>query len=356
MLRTRPLDPETSAHALETIERNARLQTQIIEDILEVSRIITGKLRLSVVPVELLPILEAAIDSVRLAAEAKGVRLHVFLDPQVGPVSGDPDRLQQVVWNLLSNALKFTPEGGRVEIRLIAQAPHARIVVKDTGQGIRPELLPFVFDRFRQGDSSTGRRYGGLGLGLAIVRHLVELHGGTVSAESAGEGTGATFLIELPLMALRTPSKIPLLEYKTVASVPAFFPELKDLRILVVDDETDGRRLIAEMLQQYGASVTTFASASEVLKALPQSSWDFLVSDIGMPDVDGYELINRVRGTDASHLPAIALSAYAREEDRKKAVAAGYQMHLAKPVEPAELAAAIAGLVAKARKKAEAQT
>ena len=355
MLRTRPLDPETSAQALETIERNARLQTQIIEDILEVSRIITGKLRLNVGPVELVPILEAAIDSMRLAADAKGIPLNVFLDPQVGPVSGDPDRLQQVVWNLLSNAIKFTPEGGTVEIRLMQQAPHALIVVKDTGKGIRTDLLPFVFDRFRQGDSSTGRRYGGLGLGLAIVRHLVELHGGTVSAESAGEGQGATFLIELPLVALRTPSKVPLQEYKTVASVPAFVPELNGLRILVVDDDTDGRRLIAEMLQQHGASVTTFSSASELLNALPQSSWDFLVSDIGMPDVDGYELINRVRGTDATrHLPAIALSAYAREEDREKAVAAGYQMHLAKPVEPAELAAAIAGLVAQARKRAEA--
>jgi len=355
MLRTRALDPETSAQALETIERNARLQTQIIEDILEVSRIITGKLRLNVGPVELVPILEAAIDSMRLAADAKGIPLNVFLDPQVGPVSGDPDRLQQVVWNLLSNAIKFTPEGGTVEIRLMQQAPHALIVVKDTGKGIRRDLLPFVFDRFRQGDSSTGRRYGGLGLGLAIVRHLVELHGGTVSAESAGEGQGATFLIELPLVALRTPSKVPLQEYKTIASVPPFVPELNGLRILVVDDDTDGRRLIAEMLQQHGASVTTFSSASELLNALPQSSWDFLVSDIGMPDVDGYELINRVRGTDASrHLPAIALSAYAREEDREKAVAAGYQMHLAKPVEPAELAAAIAGLVAQARKTAEA--
>jgi PAS domain S-box-containing protein len=358
MLRTRPLDPETSAQALETIERNARLQTQIIEDILEVSRIITGKLRLNVGPVELVPILEAAIDSVRLAADAKGIRLNVFLDPQVEPASGDPERLQQVVWNLLSNAIKFTPEGGTVEIKLMQQTPqasHARIVVKDTGNGIRPDLLPFVFDRFRQGDSSTGRRYGGLGLGLAIVRHLVELHGGTVSAESAGEGQGATFLIELPLIALRTPSKVPVQEPKTAAPVPAFVPELKGLRILVVDDDTDGRGLIAEMLQHYGASVTTFSSASELLNALPQSCWDFLVSDIGMPDIDGYELINRVRRTDAGHhLPAIALSAYAREEDRKKAVAAGYQMHLAKPVEPSELAAAIAGLVAKARKTAEA--
>jgi PAS domain S-box-containing protein len=351
MLRTRPLDPETSAQALETIERNARLQTQIIEDILEVSRIITGKLRLSVVQVELVPILEAAIDSVRLAADAKGIRLNVFFDPQVGPVSGDPDRLQQVVWNLLSNAIKFTSEGGLVEIKLIQQAPYAHIVVKDTGKGIRPELLPFVFDRFRQGDSSTGRMYGGLGLGLAIVRHLVELHGGTVSAESAGEGQGATFLIELPLVALRTPLKVPQPEHTTAEPVPALAPELNGLRILVVDDDTDGRRLIAEMLQHYGASVTTFASASEFLNALPQSSWDFLVSDIGMPDVDGYDLINRVRGADASRdLPAIALSAYAREEDRKKAEAAGYQMHLAKPVEPLELAAAIAGLVAKGRK------
>src|SRR4030095_15245903 len=189
--------------ALETIERNARLQTQIIEDILEVSRIITGKLRLSVVQVELVPILEAAHDSGRRAADAKGTPLNVFFDPQVGPVSGDPDRLQQVVWNLLSNAIKFTSEGGLVEIQLIQQAPYAHIVVKDTGKGIRPELLPFVFDRFRQGDSSTGRMYGGLGLGAGIVRHLVELHGGSVSAESAGEGKGATFLIGLPLMALR---------------------------------------------------------------------------------------------------------------------------------------------------------
>jgi CheY-like chemotaxis protein len=289
-----------------------------------------------------------------LAADARRIRLDSFLDSQVGSVSGDPDRIQQVVWNLLSNAIKFTPEGGRVEIRLVQQAPHARIVVKDTGKGIPPELLPFVFERFRQGDSSTGRRYGGLGLGLAIVRHLVELHGGTVTAESAGEGQGAAFLIELPLIEHRTPSKVPSQEYKTAVPVPALVPELNGLRILVVDDDGDGRRLIAEMLQHYGASVTSFASASELLNALPQSSWDFLISDIGMPDVDGYELINRVRAVDAGrNLPAIALSAYAREEDRNKAMAAGYQTHLAKPVEPAELASAIAGLVAKARNTAQ---
>ena len=351
MLRTRALDSETAAQALETIERNARLQAQIIEDILEVSRIITGKLRLSVGPVELAPILEAAIESVRLAVDAKRIVLDVFLDPQAGLVSGDPERLQQVVWNLLSNAIKFTPEEGRVEVRLMHASPHARILVKDTGKGIPPEFLPFVFDRFRQADSSTGRRFGGLGLGLAIVRHLVELHGGTVSAESSGEGKGATFLVELPEIAHQTAAKDRPRQPRLPAPAPTSLPELNGLRVLVVDDDRDARRLFAEMLQHYGASVTTLASASEVLAALHESSWDFLVSDIGMPDIDGYELINRVRGTDSSrHLPAIALSAYAREEDRKKALATGYQLHLSKPVEPAELAAAIAGLMAKAGK------
>ena len=348
MLRTRALDSETAAHALETIERNARLQAQIVEDILEVSRIITGKLRLSVGPVELAPILKAAIESVRLAVDAERIVLDVFLDPQTGLVSGDPERLQQVVWNLLSNAIKFTPEEGRVEVRLVHPSPHARILVKDTGKGIPPEFLPFVFDRFRQADSSTGRRFGGLGLGLAIVRHLVELHGGTVSAESSGEGKGATFLVELPEIAHQTAAKD---RPRLPAPAPTSLPELNGLRVLIVDDDRDARRLFAEMLQHYGASVTTLASASGVLTALHKSSWDFLVSDIGMPDIDGYELINRVRGTDSSrHLPAIALSAYAREEDRNKALATGYQLHLSKPVEPAQLAAAIAGLMAKSGK------
>jgi CheY-like chemotaxis protein len=304
--------------------------------------------------VELAPVLTASIESVRLAADAKRIVLDVVLDPDAGLVSGDPERLQQVVWNLLSNAIKFTPEGGRVEVRLVQASPHARSLVKDTGKGIPPEFLPFVFDRFRQADSSTGRRFGGLGLGLALVRHLVELHGGTVSAESQGEEKGAAFLVELPVIAHQTAAKEQPPEPRLPAPAPIALPELKGLRVLVVDDDRDARRLFAEMLQHYGASVTALASASEVLTALHESSWDLLVSDIGMPGIDGYELINRIRGTDSSRgLPAIALSAYAREEDRKKALATGYQMHLSKPVEPLELATAIACLMDKG-KKAEA--
>jgi PAS domain S-box-containing protein len=351
MLRTRQLDDNATSNAFETIERNARAQAQLIDDLLDVSRIITGKLRIDVRPLDPNSFIEAAVEAVRPAAEAKGVRLQKVLDTGVVSVSGDPVRLQQVVWNLLSNAIKFTPRGGRVQVRLERVNSHAEIAVSDTGAGIPAEFLPHVFDRFRQADMKTTRQHGGMGLGLSIVRHLVELHGGTVKAESGGEGLGATFTVLLPVAAVYRPAEEGVRVHPAARStLPKFelFDRLDGIKVLVVDDEPDTREMLKAGLGQCGASVTVAASAAEALDAIDKSPPDLLISDIGMPDEDGYELMKRVRALPADaggRVPAIALTAYARAEDRMHALRSGYQMHVPKPVELAELAAVAASLV-----------
>jgi signal transduction histidine kinase/ActR/RegA family two-component response regulator len=346
MLRSGRLDQPTIDRAIEIIDRNAKVQAQLIEDILDVSRIITGKLGLDVRPVELAQIVEAAVDSVRLAAEAKGIRVQSLLDPRTGPVAGDPNRLQQIVWNLLSNAVKFTAKGGQVQIQLRAIDARVEIIVSDTGQGISNEFLPYVFDQFRQADSATTRRFGGLGLGLAIVRHLVELHGGTIHAESAGIGQGATFTVRLPVMIGTEPTNEPG-EYATAGQSADARLSLRGLRVLAVDDEADARELLAAMLSKCDVQVKVTASASEALEVLADWQPDVLISDIEMPDIDGYSLIRRVRELEAhrgGQIPAVALTAHARVEDRLRALRAGFQIHVSKPVEPTELAIVLATL------------
>jgi PAS domain S-box-containing protein len=351
MLRTGQFNGDSTLKAIETIERNARSQSQLIDDLLDVSRIITGKLRIDVRPVDPNSFIEAAIESVRPAAEAKDVRVQRIMDTGLVTVSGDPGRLQQVIWNLLSNAIKFTPRGGRVQVRLERVNSHIEIGVSDSGAGIAPEFLPYVFDRFRQADQRTTRQHGGLGLGLAIVRHLVELHGGSVRAESAGLGHGSTFTVLLPVAAV----------YQSVGREERVHPAARDtlpnyecpdrldgLRVLAVDDEPDTRELLKMGLGQCGAKVTTVGSVAEALEAIVADVPDLLISDIGMPEEDGYELIRRVRELppeSGGRVPAIALTAYARVEDRMQALRAGYQMHVPKPVELAELVAVAASLI-----------
>jgi PAS domain S-box-containing protein len=351
LLRTKTLDPERSEHAIEVIERNALAQAQVIEDILDVSRIITGKLRLKVQSLMPIAPIEAAIESMRPAAVAKDVRLLSVLDPAAGPVTGDPARLQQVAWNLLSNAIKFTPKGGRVEVRLELVESHIEIVVSDTGEGISPEFLPHVFDRFRQADASTTRAVTGLGLGLAIVRHLVELHGGTVVAESLGKGRGSTFTVLLPLRPLRGPGeseeRMQARIERRAARLAAHAPELNNVRILIVDDEADTRELLREVLIGCGADVCDAASGEEALRYVEEWKPQVIVSDIGMPVMDGYDFIRHVR--ERGHrMPAVALTAYARSEDRVRALMAGYQVHVAKPIEPMEFALVVAGVLSPA--------
>ncbi|HEY9638872.1 MAG TPA: ATP-binding protein, partial [Coleofasciculaceae cyanobacterium] len=338
LLRTKTHDPAVVERALETIERNAQLQTDLIGDLLDVSRILQGKLSLQVGRVDLTATLAAAIETVRLAAEAKSIHLITLLDPTVGYIAGDSGRLQQVIWNLLSNAIKFTPQGGQVEIRLEALDTQVRLQVKDTGKGISPDFLPYVFDTFRQADGATTRKFGGLGLGLSIVRHIVELHGGTVKAESLGEGQGATFTICLPL--LRTDP-----ETRLRHGFSAEAPDLQGLKVLVVDDEADSRELITFILEQAGATVTQASSAKEALHALAQTPADVLVSDIGMPEMDGYALIRQIRSQSPQQggkMLAIALTAYAGEVDYQQSLAAGFQAHIPKPIEPEQLVKAIA--------------
>ncbi len=349
MLRGNKFDEATAASALETIERNARAQSQLIEDLMDVSRIITGKLRLDVRPVDLASVVEAAVEAVRPAAEAKGIRLQRVLDTYAGPVPGDPVRLQQVVWNLLSNAIKFTPKGGRVQVRLERVNSHVEIVVSDTGPGISPDFLPHAFERFRQADAAITRKHGGLGLGLAIVRHLVELHGGAVSVESGGEGQGATFSVQLPLMIVHgevvaEERRHPRAEAPGEALCR---PQLDGLRVLVVDDERDARLMLKAMLAQCGAEVAEADSAAGALAAFEEFRPDVLVSDIGMPEEDGYSLIRKIRALAperGGRTPAAALTAYAGVEDRKRALLAGYQVHVPKPVDPTELLAVVASL------------
>ncbi len=382
LLRSRKFDEKTTARALETIERNAKLQAQLIEDILDVSRIIRGKLNLNICQVNLIPIVEAAIDTLRLAAVDKEIQLDFVMDSSLKErenlsttpliVSGDPSRLQQVVWNLLSNAIKFTPAGGRVEVELSVvrkellswnvKTPtdsYAQIKVSDTGVGISADFLPYIFDRFRQADSTTTRRYGGLGLGLAIVRHLVELQGGTVFAQSEGEDQGATFIVNLPLPGSRevvsenkgglgdqevTLSPTPNCEHPIT---PSSHHSLTGLQVLVVDDDTDTRDFLTTVLEEYQVQVTAVASVQEALLALEHLKPDVLVSDIGMPMEDGYGLIRKVRSLEAEGgetIPAIALSGYAKGEERSRSLEAGFQTHLPKPVQPAELIAMVAQL------------
>jgi PAS domain S-box-containing protein len=349
LLRMGRLDQNEVDQGLETIERNANIQSQLIEDLLDVSRIITGRLRLDVRPVELPPIIDAAIAAVRPAADAKHIRLKPKYDASAAPILGDAARLQQVVWNLLSNAIKFTPRGGRVEVMLDRVDSQVEITVRDTGSGIDPDFLPHVFERFRQADASTTRKHGGLGLGLAIVRHLVELHGGVVQARSEGQGAGATFIVRLPIAAVHDEEQRASPDAAATTTDFASLrraPSLAGLRVLVVDDELDARRLISTVLRQCGADVIAASSAAEALDLLARQRPDVLISDIGMPGEDGYSLIRRLRASENhdQRLPAVALTAYARTEDRLRALAAGFQMHVSKPVNPAELATVVGSL------------
>lgn len=335
---------------LNTIERNARVQAQLIEDLLDMSRITSGKVRLDVQSVEPASFIEAAMETVRPAADAKGIALTVRLAPDAGPVSGDPGRLQQIIWNLLSNAIKFTPRGGKVELVLERVSSHIEISVTDTGVGIKPHFLAHVFERFRQADGSTTRRYGGLGLGLAIVKSLVEMHGGTVLANSLGENRGATFTVHLPLMAVREDASgdmQPHSSSRKTSSTAFQAADLSAVKVLVVDDEADARELIKLALIECNAEVLTAGSAEEAVLLVEKERPHILVSDIGMPDVDGFELLRRVRALGSARggtVPAIALTAFARSEDRTRALHAGFLVHVSKPVEPSELVATVANI------------
>jgi signal transduction histidine kinase/ActR/RegA family two-component response regulator len=338
MLRSGKVREERQANALEVIERNARTQARLIEDLLDVSRIITGKVRLELHPLQIGPIAQTVVDGLRPGADAKGIQLQTSIDRSVGPVMGDAARLQQIVWNLVSNAIKFTPPGGRISLALRSQDDAVELTVGDSGIGIAPDFLPHVFERFRQADSSTTRTHSGVGLGLAIVRHLVELHGGRISAHSDGENQGATFVVRLPL-ATRA----------AAAGVGADRPgrvALEGMRVLVVDDDVDTREMMTEALAAAGAAVAGASCADEALAHLQNGGADILVSDIGMPDVDGYMLIRRIRQLqgEAGRIPAIALTAYARPEDREHAIDAGFQLHLAKPIEIDALLSSLASL------------
>jgi len=359
LLRSGTLDPAGASRGPEVIERNTRVLAQLIEDLLDVSRIITGKLHLEARPVDLVSIVVAAMEAVQTAADTKDIRLEASLDPALGLVSADPNRLQQVVWNLLTNAIKFTPPGGRVDIRLTRGDPGARITVSDTGKGIRPEFLPFVFDRFRQGETSIGRRYGGLGLGLAIVRHIVELHGGSVRADSPGEGAGAVFTVDLPAIADLDGAGAAMRTRRRVHSETIIRPaNLSGLRVLIVDDEADARELMRMVLRSSGADVRAATDAEEAFEQVEQWQPDILVSDIGLPGDDGYALIQKIRAREAQRgrsIPALAVSAHARTEDRTRALAAGFQMHVAKPLEPADFVAAIAHLLGQQETDARAE-
>jgi PAS domain S-box-containing protein len=348
----RRLEPGSADHSrgLETIERNARVQGQIIADLLDMSRIISGKVQLDVQPTDLNDVINAALDAVKLPIEAKKLRLRVTLDARAGRLRGDPGRLQQVFWNLLTNAVKFTPSGGRIDIVMERVNSHVEVSIDDSGIGIKPEFLAFVFDRFRQADSSTTRRHGGLGLGLSIVKHLVELHGGTVRVKSAGEGQGATFVVALPISVLRTEDsgRIERPAFSDVDISAIELPSLEGARALVVDDQADARILICRLIEEHGGRCTPAESSTQALTIVAQEDVNILISDIGMPDFDGYELIRRIRAMHSSavrNLPAIALTAYARADDRQRALLAGFQMHVSKPVEPRELIAGIASLL-----------
>lgn len=351
MMHDDQLNQDETDHAVEIITRNARSQAKIIDEILDVSRIITGKFHLEMRPVQLAPLIQAALDTLHPAAAAKAITITVALDNEAGLVAGDANRLQQVIWNLVSNAIKFTPQKGRVEIRLERVEAHLEVRVSDDGVGINEQFVPYLFERFRQADSSTTRAHGGLGLGLAIVRHLVELHGGTVRAESAGAGRGAVFTVRLPLAAAREEqaldSTMELNQMTEKGDSLGQTPNLMGLRVLVVDDEPDTLEIVSVMLKQYGAQVRVTASTAAALEALIEWTPDVLISDLGMPDEDGFALIGQVRTLtpeQGGNIPAAALTAYVSDDDSLRALAAGYHTHIAKPVEPITLAAAVADL------------
>jgi PAS domain S-box-containing protein len=347
LLQSRQCDQVTTKRALQTIERNAMLQTRLIEDLLDISRIMQGKLKLNSEPINLISTIEAAIETMRLAATTKSIVVRFTFDSAIGEVAGDASRLQQIFWNLLSNAIKFTPAGGQVNLSLTKQGNHAKIQVQDTGIGISAEFLPHVFEHFRQADSSSTRTYSGLGLGLAIVRYLVEQHGGTVRAESLGQGQGATFTVILPLSKPEEPDSNDQLNQSSSSIIDDSSLLLEGLQVLVVDDEFDTREFVAFVLEDSGAVVKAVSSASEAIKALQERKPDVLVSDIGMPEDDGYSLLSKIRLVEpifAKQMKAIALTAYAREEDRQQALKSGFQIHMTKPVDPTNLVAAVASL------------
>ena len=354
LLRGGVLAGEKAERGLEILERNASWLTQIVEDVLDVSRIVSGKIRLDVQPVHLQAIVHEAVATVQPAANAKGVTLQTMVDPRVGPVSGDPDRLQQVLWNLVTNAVKFTPRGGRVQVRVERVASHVELIVSDTGAGISADFLPHVFERFRQAEAGTTRKTGGLGLGLSIVRHIVEMHGGTVQADSAGEGQGATFCVQLPLMAVRPAGLDPRREHpRTDRRQPLTqLGDLHGVRVLAIDDEEDALTLLRVVLETAGADVDTVSSPFAAVDRIESFHPDVIVMDLGMPEMDGFELITRIRASAnpaVRDVPAAALTAFARSEDRTKALQTGFEMHIAKPVDPGELVASVAMLVRRAR-------
>jgi CheY-like chemotaxis protein/anti-sigma regulatory factor (Ser/Thr protein kinase) len=346
MLQEGFLSGDKAAKAVATIERSARALTQLIDDLLDVSRIIAGKMRLEVRPTDLTAVIQSSLDVVRPAADAKRIRLQATLDTETGTILGDPDRLQQVVWNLLSNAIKFTPRDGRVHIVLERVDSHVEITVSDTGQGFDPTFRPYLFDRFRQADSAITRTHGGLGLGLAIVRHIVELHGGTVQAESAGEQKGATFTVNLPRGIFQRDAE-GTRRHPTAAESelgPAQI-SLKSLRVLVVDDEPDSNEVVSAILTVRGAEVRVGAGVAQALEVMRDWVPDLVVTDIGMPGQDGYSLLAAMRrDAKLSRVPGIALTAYASRDDRIRILAAGFQLHLAKPVDPTELVASVANV------------
>jgi PAS domain S-box-containing protein len=356
MLRAGMLTADKLPKTYETLERNSSALTQMVEDILDVSRVVSGKMRLNMQPVELPIVIQEAVATVMPAAEAKDIRLETTIDPQVGPVSGDPDRLRQITWNLLSNAVKFTPKHGRIQVRLERVNSSVEIVVSDTGIGIAPDFLPHVFERFRQADSRTNRQYAGLGLGLAIVRNLVELHGGTVYATSGGEGQGATFRVRLPLRIMHPewgPEEKRAPRRHEMTPSPAQSIDLSGTHVLAVDDDPDALGLLRELLEAVGASVTTATSGRAALEIVESDRPDVLVADLGMPIIDGFELIQRVRGSEDAtvrDIPAAALTAYARSEDRAKALQSGFEIHLAKPIDPTELVSAVKALARRGRR------
>jgi PAS domain S-box-containing protein len=349
MLVAGTVPEQKKQHALATIVRNASAQHQLIEDLLDVSRIVSGKLRLSVEPMDLAAVIDAAIDAVHPAADAKGVKLSSHIDADAGVMRGDASRLQQVVWNLATNAVKFTPRGGSIALRLESESSIVRLTVADTGNGIAAEFLPYVFDRFRQEDGGITRRAGGLGLGLSIAKQIVELHGGTMEVKSDGVGKGSTFVVELPLAPQRRPMAVErrLTPVTRTFAADASPRELNGLAVLVLDDEADARDLLRSSFEQHGAVVATAGNVPDALEIIANQSVNVIVSDIGMPDEDGYSFIRKVRALKPEHgglTPALALTAYARPEDRIRALREGFQTHAAKPVEPQELLAIVANL------------
>jgi signal transduction histidine kinase/CheY-like chemotaxis protein len=354
LLKAGVLTDDKADRGLETLERNATSLTQIVDDVLDISRIVSGKIRLDVQPVELSLVVHNAVATVQPAADAKQVHVRTIVDPRTGPVSGDPDRLQQVVWNLVSNAVKFTPKGGSVQVSVASVASHIEITVSDTGIGIRPDFQPYVFERFRQADAGTTRKTGGLGLGLSIVRHIIEMHGGSVLVSSEGEGRGTTFRVQLPTMIVHRHGPAESREHPRSGkgSPPLELGNLAGVRVLAIDDEGDALGLLRAVLEAAGAEVVTLASAREAVERVAVIKPDALVVDLGMPEMDGFAFIARIRGSSdpaVRDIPAAALTAFARSDDRTKALRSGFELHMAKPVDPGELVASVATLVRRSK-------